>query len=120
MRCSRTKTQPTDARGHVDRVLTVCAISMKYSSQPGRIEIVLRNAETIGQLPDATSQRLGTGARLDVGQRVAHDARDLPAILGAETARRNRRRSDADAACNHRLLFVERNRVLIDGDSDFV
>src|SRR5579872_233530 len=37
MRRSRVNTQPTAARGHVERVATVRAICMKYSSQPGRI-----------------------------------------------------------------------------------
>src|ERR1700685_1903586 len=38
MRCRRTRTAPTLARGHVARVATVLATSMKYSSQLGRIE----------------------------------------------------------------------------------
>jgi len=42
MRCSRTSTQPTVARGQVARVATVRAISMKYVSQDGRMPVALR------------------------------------------------------------------------------
>src|SRR5579862_6324780 len=44
IRCSRASTQPTEARGQVARVPTVCAICMKYSSQPGRIARFFRSA----------------------------------------------------------------------------
>ena len=46
MRWSRTSTAPTLARGQVARVATVRAISMKYSSQPGRISGTVRGASS--------------------------------------------------------------------------
>src|SRR5579862_4376426 len=61
MRCSRASTQPTDARGQVARVPTVCAICMKYSSQPGRMDVGkfrLRHLEARGQLANPPAQRV--------------------------------------------------------------
>src|SRR5580658_4457639 len=119
MRWPRVSTQPTDARGHVARVATVRAICMKYSSQPGRMR-VLGNVETRGELAHAIAQAFDLFAGFDIGQRVANDPRNLATLFGAETPRRNRRRAQANAAGDERLLLVERNRVLVHRYVDLV
>src|SRR5579871_5837062 len=117
MRCSRISTQPTEARGHVARVPTVRAICMKYSSQPGR---TLGNVVARRQLADAAAQLLDLRALLNVAEARADDARDFARVLDAEPARSDRRRAEPDAARDHGLLLVERDRVLVHGDADLV
>src|SRR5579875_1512246 len=173
MRRSRVRTHPTAARGHVARVATVFAISMKYSSHPGRMrdtfrrtdddvrhdvgraerdgrEFTLRNIRSLvslrprssraaerrrrrrsssgtsgdvearRQFGDATPQpflfRLGG----DVPERLDDDLSDLAYLIDPEAARGYRRGSEPDTARDRGFLRIERDRVLINGDADFV
>jgi len=56
-------------------------------------------------------------ARLDVAQRFADDLPDLASVRFVEAARRDRRRTDANAARDHGLLRVEGDRVLVHRDA---
>jgi hypothetical protein len=53
---------------------------------------------------------------LDVVERFADDLADFARFGFAHAARGDRGRTDADAARDHRLLRIERDRVLVDGD----
>src|SRR5579863_2092801 len=133
MRCSRTSTQPTEARGHVARVPTVRAICIKYSSQPGRIVGHLSEGAAVPfgigalryvvarrKLAYAPAQRLDAHPALDIGEAFADNPRHFATLLGFEAARGDGGRAEADAACDERLLLVKRDRVLVDGDADLV
>ena len=57
---------------------------------------------------------------IELGCSQIHELGDLLHILGDKPAGGDCRRTDTDAAGDHRLLRIVRDRVLVDGDIDLI